>query len=1126
MRKLSAVLTATAITALVVPLAAISPAVAVESPSVDEWALTQEVLELEGLTLDGMGQVPVLPPAGTPLPSPPGIWSPPTDSAGGATPDDQALPTEQWAPQADTRFKPAGTKDGTANRAPAGTVAGAPGTGELPWFSFQDFPLSTDSSAQVNLANGNLLVKANDLTVPVPGYGLRHDRYYNGLSTLAGSQGGGWQSNNAENDIGFTRGGTIPNAYIDVYGPSGLKLRFNQVGGTATYTSPAGSNMTLRPTSEFGSVIEYVLTHNQSGEQFRFSPQGWLKQTVDRNGVGETYYYSASKLTDVTNANGRGILLDRTTSGTSLITAARDTAGRKVEYTYAPTTNALKTVKSVDGKITTYNYDSTGRLSSIVLPSAGTATTTVTFTYDSSHRVTKVSQQPGIETTFTYTAGQTVVTDSNGHAATYGIDSSGRVTSTKDALNRTRTQEWTANSDISKTTDAFGTGNTVYTYDGSNNRTSAQLPTGAAAAAVYAIGANCSAPNTGTAFQPKCSTDDAGNKKQYEYDAAGNQTKQTDTTGPSPVVEFERTYGTCGGFAGQVCTTKDGNGNVTTYAYNSNGDMTSVTPPAPMGATTYTYDALGRVTSVTDGRGDTTEYQYDVRDRIVLTTFEDGQNLVSTYYDNGLEHSRTDSGGGAVTYEYDAQGRLTKQQGPQVGVEQSYGFDEVGNMLTYTDQYGTVTYTYDAANQLSTVTDSTSAVYSFEYDQNGAETKRTFPSGATTQTMRDASGRATQITARAADGSVAVDIGYNYGTAGTTDDRVNLRSRTSFAEQGIAPGAVTSYTYDSRNRLTLANETANGATTASWAYAYDAAGNRTQQTRTGTTGVTAGTVNYGYNAANQLTSSTGQATTWLYDTAGQQTRNGATGITSTYGDRHELTQESTTSSSYFGVGNTDRLSTSRPGNPPVNYAYVSSALGLMSRTLDNGGSSSTTLRFTRTPSGEILGARGTATWSYIADDQGSIVGLFSGTGNYYGGYSYSPYGEIRSRTINTYVNLNPIRYIGQIEGKLGARYYDASIGRFTQMDPSGQEKNPYAYAGCNPISNSDPTGLAISPCGAAAAWLGIGSAVLGVAALVLAPFTGGVSIPLAAGALGALSTATGITGGVFGVYYLASDGNC
>ncbi|MFE6252287.1 RHS repeat-associated core domain-containing protein [Streptomyces niveus] len=42
---------------------------------------------------------------------------------------------------------------------------------------------------------------------------------------------------------------------------------------------------------------------------------------------------------------------------------------------------------------------------------------------------------------------------------------------------------------------------------------------------------------------------------------------------------------------------------------------------------------------------------------------------------------------------------------------------------------------------------------------------------------------------------------------------------------------------------------------------------------------------------------------------------------------------------------------------------------------------------------------------------------------------------------------------------MGARYYDPSLGRFTQPDPSGQDTNPYLYAGGDPVNGSDPTGL-------------------------------------------------------------------
>jgi RHS repeat-associated protein len=864
-------------------------------------------------------------------------------------------------------------------------------------------------------------------------------------------------TNNGANDIGVVDAG----AYVDYFAVNGARFRFTASG--STYTAPAGSNLSL--TKNTGSTTaRYVVESNKTSEKWKFSTSGWLTSTEDRNAVGETYSYgsgaTAGKVTSVVAANGRGYTF---AYSSGKLTTVTDTASRAHTYEY-DTSNRLQKVTNADGAVSTYTYDSRGRLESLTVPSAAAATTTVWFTYDSSHRVTLVEQEPGVETSFAYSAGQTVVTDSNGHAATYTIDTQGRVTSAKDALNRTRSQTWTANSDIATSTDAFGSNNTTYTYDGNNNRTGAQLPTGAAASAVYAVGPNCSAPNTGTAFQAKCSTDDAGNKRQYEYDPAGNLTKQTDTTTSTAVTEFERTYDNngsveCGGFPGQVCTTKDGNGNITAYAYNAAGDLTTVTPPAPMGATTYTYDSLGRVTSVTDGKGDTTSYQYDLRDRTVLTTFDNGQTITSDYYDNGLEHNRTDSAGGTLHFDYDHQGRVTGQSGPRSGVDQTFTYDEVGNMLTSSVTTETTTYTYDAANQLTLLQEQghtcPAECIAFEYDVNGAETKRILPGGATTVTTRDNSGRPTRITAKDAGGATAVDIGYAYTPTGATGDRANVQSRTASKEQGITAGAVTSYTYDSRNRLTLAQETSGATTTASWAYTYDNNGNRTKQVRAGTTGATAGTIDYAYNAANQITSATGQTTTWTYDAAGNQTRNGLTGTTATFGDRGQLTALGTNNRSYFGTGNTDRLSQG-------NITFNNGALGLMQRI-----SGSTVDNFTRTPTGDAVGRVPGVDHShayYIHDHLGSVVGLFDSAGAYKGGYSYSPYGEARFTSTNAAVTANPLRYIGEHHDgngiyKLGARYYDTSLGRFTQMDPSGQEANSYAYAGVNPINASDPSGL-------------------------------------------------------------------
>jgi hypothetical protein len=80
---------------------------------------------------------------------------------------------------------------------------------------------------------------------------------------------------------------------------------------------------------------------------------------------------------------------------------------------------------------------------------------------------------------------------------------------------------------------------------------------------------------------------------------------------------------------------------------------------------------------------------------------------------------------------------------------------------------------------------------------------------------------------------------------------------------------------------------------------------------------------------------------------------------------------------------------------------------------------------------------------------------------------------------------------------MGARYYDPQLGRFTQPDPSGQEKNPYLYAGGNFINNSDPTGLIT--------WATYGKACLqgGAQSVVVGLFTGASETGV--GAIGAFA---------------------
>jgi YD repeat-containing protein len=114
----------------------------------------------------------------------------------------------------------------------------------------------------------------------------------------------------------------------------------------------------------------------------------------------------------------------------------------------------------------------------------------------------------------------------------------------------------------------------------------------------------------------------------------------------------------------QSNSTTDLLGNTTTNTYDANGNLLTVTTPAPNSSTAasmtgFTYDSKGQLTQITDPLNHVTKLAYTSAG--LINTITDAQNNVTTYqYDtHGNRTAVTDALQNKTSFAYDAMDRLT-----------------------------------------------------------------------------------------------------------------------------------------------------------------------------------------------------------------------------------------------------------------------------------------------------------------------------------------------------------------------------------------------------------------------------------------------------------------------------------
>jgi RHS repeat-associated protein len=413
------------------------------------------------------------------------------------------------------------------------------------------------------------------------------------------------------------------------------------------------------------------------------------------------------------------------------------------------------------------------------------------------------------------------------------------------------------------------------------------------------------------------------------------------------------------------------------------------------------------------------------------------------------------NGQGAYALGYDALNRRTSAQQP-FGVTQTFAYDAAGNRTLAQDSLGgTTTSTYDALNRLQSRQFGGAQPLRVDLTYTATDRLQTLVRSSDLAGMQhvgstsysyDALERVATVQHRDASGmNLLANYTYTYDIAS------RLTSET------LNGGPPTNYSYDDTNQLT------NDGTTA---YTRDLNGNRTlpnYQTGPGNRLLNDGTWTYTYDNAGNLTGKAtaggGEIWTYTYDhhnhLVSAMHQGGAGPVQATY--------------SYDALDNRVEKDVSTGGAPAVTkFAYDGSEV---LADLDSGNSLQR-----RYLHGDLVdqvfarlsaGGMPTAAW-YLPDRQGSVRDLTDETGAVQDHLNYDGFGKA-SETNPTFGDR--YKYTArEYDSETGlqynrARYYDATIGRWTSEDPQGfaaGDANLYRYVGNNPPNRTDPRGLEAS----------------------------------------------------------------
>jgi YD repeat-containing protein len=562
------------------------------------------------------------------------------------------------------------------------------------------------------------------------------------------------------------------------YGKLGSLLWFSNLHrSVALMRSSDSTSATLPNPTVFdrGTGVSRTMTSTattpstaEPGNADRFVPLagGGYVYTDATSNVQERYT-SAGQLTAMAWTDGTQVNFSY--DGAGMLTQASDTRGRSLSFAYTAGpegSTRMSTITDANGQVTTLGFDARNNLASVTWHN-GTTKTLLYERTDLPWALTGVSDERGLRyATFGYDPeGRAISTEHAGgvdkYAVSYAVPPSIRVTEQRDGIYVARIYDWIAPQGIVMTEPSGQVTNwSALSLNGKNYFSSQTQPAGAGSlqssrSQAYDANGNIASRDDFNGKRSCYLNDLARNRRVAEVNGLSQgQDCATVTTAnaalPAGALKTSTQWHPDWSLPIKVAEPKQ----ITINVYNGQPDPlngNAIASCAPTAATSLdgkptptlckqvtraTTDAdghLGFAATLQAGTIDTVRtWTYDADGRVLTTkgsrTDVNDASTLGYYADTNADHTKgdlrsiTNARGQVTTFDrYNKYGQVLQSTDPS-GVVTVNTYDLRQRLLTNTVGGETTTYTYDAAGQLTLVTEHDGTWTGFEYDDAHRQT--------------------------------------------------------------------------------------------------------------------------------------------------------------------------------------------------------------------------------------------------------------------------------------------------------------------------------------------------------------------------------------------------------------------